>query len=88
LDEMPMEIAIGGFFIALTLVNLGGLLESKAWAFVSEVGRLTTAIVVGALAAFSLPQYFIYAVALLGLAAASGLWVLALQKKAPRAVAA
>ncbi len=35
-----LELTAGGFYVALSLVNVGGVLEARRWASVSEVARL------------------------------------------------
>jgi hypothetical protein len=43
------QLMAGIFYIALSLVNVGGVLEARSWASVSEVARLT---VLGGVAAW------------------------------------
>lgn len=39
-DLAPTRLVAGAFYIALSLVNIGGVLESRSWAPVSEAARL------------------------------------------------
>ncbi|MDX2061987.1 MAG: sterol desaturase family protein [Bacteroidia bacterium] len=80
--EQPLEVGVGVFFVTLTLVNLGGLLENRRWAYLSDLARLATACVAALWLLVADPaQWFTPAVGVLGLAALSGLWLLRLEKR-------
>lgn len=41
--QLPLGQAVGlGFLVVLSLTNLGGIMERKRWAWLSELGRLST----------------------------------------------
>lgn len=51
------QLAGGAFYLVLTLTNVGGVLEARRWAFVSEQARLGALMVAGvALAVMAVPE--------------------------------
>lgn len=91
--RLPLaSVLVGGFWVALSLANIGGMLEARSWAGLSEVMRL---VALGGAAALLLltgagPAWMLAAGA--AIAALSVLWVLRLRplliSSDPRAIVA
>lgn len=80
--EQPLEVAVGVFFVTLTLVNLGGLFENRSWAYALELARLALTAAFGLWLVWSDPAgQFVRGLVYAGVGSASGLWLLWLQKR-------
>jgi sterol desaturase/sphingolipid hydroxylase (fatty acid hydroxylase superfamily) len=79
-DGLPAwQLAVIVFYVALSLSNLGSLLENAAWVRPMEIGRLVTLVLVAGVLLFAFPRFEARVVAAAGLFAVGSLfWFLRL----------
>lgn len=74
----PLHAGAGIFYVALTLTNVGGVLEARRWAFAAEQARLGALVAAGAGAAFrgAWPGWLSGLAIAIGVASLAALWAM------------
>jgi hypothetical protein len=74
----PLYALAGVFLVALTLTNVGGVLEARRWAFAAEQARLGSLVTAGAGAAVlgAWPGWLSGLAVVIGVASLAALWTM------------